>query len=338
MGRLSPQPLALLATCLMSLFAGRLIAAEPMYVEIVRVQKIWDDAPHNAFTDLLWKDGRWYCVFREGTAHVSPDGALRVLTSTDGAAWTSAARITAPHSDLRDAKICIAPGNKLMLCGAGALHSPVGGHTHQSYVWYSDDGLTWGEAIPIGDPGFWLCRVTWHDDLAYAVGYATGSQRTARLYRSRDGRKFDSLVPELVGEGYPNESSLLFQKDGTALCVVRRDDKEAPAAMLGTAAAPYTDWKFTSLETRVGGPQLVTIPDGRIVVGGRDSVGKAKTSLWFLDPRSATLSMITTLPSGGDTSYPGLVFHDGLMWVSYYSSHEGKTSIYLAQVKLPAQH
>ena len=40
------------------------------------------------------------------------------------------------------------------------------------------------------------------------------------------------------------------------------------------------------------------------------------------------------LPSGGDTSYPGLVWHDGLLWVSYYASHEGKTSIYLAKVRL----
>ena len=40
-------------------------------------------------------------------------------------------------------------------------------------------------------------------------------------------------------------------------------------------------------------------------------------------------------PSGGDTSYAGLVWHDGLLWISYYASHEGKTSIYLAQVRFP---
>ena len=40
------------------------------------------------------------------------------------------------------------------------------------------------------------------------------------------------------------------------------------------------------------------------------------------------------LPSGGDCSYPGMVWHEGLLWMSYYSSHEGKTSIYLAKVRL----
>jgi hypothetical protein len=40
------------------------------------------------------------------------------------------------------------------------------------------------------------------------------------------------------------------------------------------------------------------------------------------------------LPSSGDSSYPGMVWHQGLLWISYYSSHEGKTAIYLARVKL----
>jgi hypothetical protein len=28
------------------------------------------------------------------------------------------------------------------------------------------------------------------------------------------------------------------------------------------------------------------------------------------------------------------VWHDGLLWVSYYSSHEGKSAVYLAGVKV----
>jgi len=43
---------------------------------------------------------------------------------------------------------------------------------------------------------------------------------------------------------------------------------------------------------------------------------------------------VLTLPSGGDCSYPGLVWHENLLWMSYYSSHEGKTSIYLAKIEI----
>ena len=43
--------------------------------------------------------------------------------------------------------------------------------------------------------------------------------------------------------------------------------------------------------------------------------------------------LVLTLPSGGDNSYPGMVWHDTLLWTSYYSSHEEKTSIYLAKIR-----
>ena len=44
--------------------------------------------------------------------------------------------------------------------------------------------------------------------------------------------------------------------------------------------------------------------------------------------------LFRSLPSSGDSSYPGLVWHDNQLWISYYSSHEGKAAIYIARVKL----
>ena len=81
---------------------------------------------------------------------------------------------------------------------------------------------------------------------------------------------------------------------------------------------------------------MITLPDGRIVVVARmfrGSAKSAKTVLAWLDPNKGQLTEFLTLPSGGDTSYPGLVWHDDLLWVSYYSSHENKTAIYLAKIK-----
>src|SRR3954465_12321245 len=90
--------------------------------EIIRVQKIWDAAPHNAFTDLTRFNDRWVCVFREGKSHVSPDGAIRVLTSADGKDWESAALLTSATMDLRDPKVVVTPKKELMIVAAGALH------------------------------------------------------------------------------------------------------------------------------------------------------------------------------------------------------------------------
>jgi hypothetical protein len=50
--------------------------------------------------------------------------------------------------------------------------------------------------------------------------------------------------------------------------------------------------------------------------------------------RDGLITAAVTLPSGGDCSYAGLVWHEGQLWVSYYSSHEGKTAIYLARLKV----
>ncbi|MEN6534885.1 MAG: exo-alpha-sialidase, partial [Bryobacteraceae bacterium] len=101
---------------------------------IVEVRKIWSAGPHNAFTDLIRFQNRWYCVFREGAGHGSPDGRLRVITSKNGKLWESAALIESGEGDLRDAKISIAPDGRLVLMGAVALRQPAP-HRHQSLVW-----------------------------------------------------------------------------------------------------------------------------------------------------------------------------------------------------------
>lgn len=315
------------------MFAVLLALATAPAVELADVRMIWDAAPHNAFTDLARHRDRWYCVFREGKAHVSPDGALRVLTSVDGVNWESTARLTDPAGDLRDAKISVTPNGRLLLLGAAALHKPAP-HKHQSFTWLSADGKTWDGPHPVGDPGNWLWRATWHAGTAYGFGYGTGPQPVhVNLYRSRDGRTFDRLVERAFATGYPNESAVVFQPNGTAVCLLPRDGKPN-TAMLGTAKPPYTEWAWKDLGVKIGGPSLIRLPTGRLVAVVRLYDGTVRTSVCDLDPAAGTLSERLALPSAGDCSYAGLVWHDGLLWVSYYSSHEGKAKIYLARVRL----
>ncbi len=304
---------------------------------LIEVRKIWDAAPHNAFTDLIRHKDRWFCVFREGRGHVSPDGALRVITSEDGVAWESAARITSETGDLRDAKITQTPDGRLMLGGAAALHRQAGPR-HQSLVWFSDDGHTWSEPHAVGDGNNWLWRVTWHNRRAYGFGYGTGDQRgQLRLYTSENGTEFKSLIDQVSGlDTYPNETSLLFLPDDTALCLLRQDGR-SKVGLVGRAKPPYTQWTWKSLDTRIGGPHWIHLPEfKRLVAVVRLYDGGARTSVCWIDAQTGTLTEALRLPSGGDTSYAGLVWHDQRLWISYYSSHEGKTSIYLAEVGFEA--
>lgn len=303
---------------------------------LVESRRIWDKAKHNAFTDLLRHKDRWYCVFREGSGHVSPDGALRVIVSDDGETWKSKALITSPKYDLRDAKLTVTPDGRLMLNGAGMIADAK--VRYYSMVWFSsDDGRTWTEGKQIGDPGFWLWRSQWHKGMAYSMGYATyrdRTQRTLRLYRSKDGGTFDTLVDQLSAPAGCGEDTILFMKDQSALCLLRHETGDK-MAQLGTAQPPYTDWQWRDLNLRIGGPNMIQLPDGRILAATRLYAGGVRTSLSWLDPKNRKLTEVLKLPSGGDTSYAGLVVHEGLLWISYYSSHEGKTSIYLAKVQIP---
>lgn len=302
--------------------------------ELVSVRKIWEHAPHNAFTDLIRFRNEWLCVFREGEAHVSPSGALRVITSRDGESWTSAALLTSTNGDLRDAKIMVTPEGELMLSGAVALRQPAPA-THRSLAWFSKDGREWSEPVVIGDDNQWLWRTVWKGRTAYSVGYQTGgTNKFVRLYTSGDGRRFEALVPRLFEEGYPNESAMVFQPDDTALCLLRRDGKP-DSGKLGVAKPPYTKWEWKDLGMKIGGPQMIRLSDGRLVAAVRLYDGKVRTSLAWVDAEQGKLTEFLKLPSGGDCSYAGLVMHTGLLWVSYYSSHEGKTCIYLAKVRLP---
>ncbi len=314
------------------MIAATTVDAAPK-AELISARRIWDRAPHNAFTDLIRHKDVWYCVFREGQGHVSRDGGLRVIRSRDGEAWISAALLTSPTADLRDPKITVTPDGRLMLTGAAAVHQPAD-IKHQTHVWFSPDGRTWSEPHPIGEPNYWLWRVTWHQDRAYGVGYRTDGGRGTRVYASRDGKTFKPHVASFFDRGYPNESSLVFLPDQTALCLLRRDES-APSAQLGRAEPPYTQWTWKDLGTRIGGPRMIRLADGRLLAAVRLHEPRAHTGLCWVDARAGTLTEFLALPSSGDSSYPGLVVDDGLLWVSYYSSHEAKTSIYLAKVKLP---
>jgi len=172
--------------------------------EIVEIRRIWDRADHNAFTDLIRHRERWICVFREGTTHVSPDGIVRVLSSGDGALWSSLSRISLNGADLRDPKICLAPDGRLMLTSAAAYPAP-SEVRHQTMVWFSVDGTSWAGPEKIGEPNVWLWRVTWHKGTAYGVGYDTPRGNLVRLYSSRDGRRFTTLVDPLHPPPYSFE-------------------------------------------------------------------------------------------------------------------------------------
>jgi hypothetical protein len=323
------------------ILASYSLAEVPITAEVVQVKKIWDKAPHNAFTDLVrWHDA-FYCAFREGRGHVSTDGKIRILESKDADVWTSATLISLEGFDLRDAHLSVTPDGRLMLLGGAAPRekdnqsAPTG-----TFVSFSKDGRQWTQPQIAVEPGRWLWCVTWHEGKAYGVSYTAGkgSEPYLDLLVSDDGIHYKQHVPRLLEQGYPTEVTLRFDSEDTCYALVRRDrhDNDPSSALLGISRPDYKQWQWKDLGSDFngfGGPNFIQIPAGFWLAAGRMHDGGAHTALCYLDVKNGKMTRLIKLPSGGDTSYPGMVWHNDVLYVSYYSSHEAKTSIYLAKVK-----
>jgi hypothetical protein len=310
-------------------------AAQPAPT-LVSVKRIWDGAAHNAFTDLIRWRNRWYCSFRESDAHVGGDGRIRVLVSSDGETWTSAALVSETGIDLRDPKLSITPDDRLMIVAGGSVYEGTRYLGRQPRVMFASDGTTWSSPQRILSEGDWLWRVTWHDGRAYGVTYKSAAgnsaEWTATLVSSTDGRTFEQVATLAVPDR-PNETTLRVMPDGEMVALVRREAGNR-VAWLGRSRVPYTTWTWHEMPQQIGGPNFIRVPNGDLFATGRSYVGSPKTVLARMT-LDAGYETVLTLPSGGDTSYAGMVWHDDLLWVSYYASHEGKTAIYLARVKVP---
>jgi len=328
-------------TALFFVGASCSFGAAPVTVEVVEVKKIWDKAPHNAFTDLVrWHDVL-YCAFREGRGHVSTNGRIRILESKDAKTWTSAALISLEGFDLRDAHLSVTPDGRLMLLGGAAPRkkdnqsAPTG-----TFVSFSKDGRQWADPQIVVEPGRWMWQVTWYKDKAYGVSYTAGpGDRYLDLLVSDDGIRYKPHVPRLLEQGYPTEVTLRFDSEGTCNALVRRDRRgnDPSSALLGISRPNYKQWQWKDLGSQFngfGGPNFIQIPGGHWLTSGRMHDGGAHTALCYLDVEKGVMTKLLKLPSGGDTSYPGMVWHNNMLYVSYYSSHEGKTSIYLAKLKI----
>ena len=311
-----------------SVFLSTVLSLGAAAPQIVSVKRIWDGGEHNAFTDLIRFRDRWWCTFREAEDHGGSIGKVRVIVSDDGEDWQSAGLLEQDVIDLRDPKLSITPDNRLMLIMGGIVYDGITYKTRAPRVAFSKDGRQWTEPRKLLAEDHWLWRVTWHKDWAWSVS-KMGEGRDPRrgmLYRSREGLDWEWITEFRLPNKTWNasETTLRFMPDGELVALTRPH-------WIGTSKPPYKQWTWTRMKLNIGGPNFIRLPDGTLWAAGRGN-GGSKTVLARMTRES--YDPVLAVPSGGDCSYPGLVWHDGLLWMSYYSSHEAKTSIYLAKIKL----
>lgn len=224
----------------------------------------------------------------------------------------------------------------------------------QTMTWLSADGATWSSAYacPTGING-WRWDVTWFNGMGYSISQ-WGKDTPGTLYRTRDGKSWRRLKDNFFPPHHAGEGALDFADDGTAHCLLRGG--KPTNVLWGIGRAPfYQDWQWVVptvdygvdeggsgpaneiLGTGLGGPKLLHLRDGRWLGAGRalaPGEQDGRVTLFWIEPGSGTMTKWIELDG---TSYPGMVEHNGFLYVTYISSlcHHNQWQVKLAKIALP---
>ena len=332
---------------LLLLSVGPICQAETPSVSVSDVRKVFDDGDHNAFTDLIHFNDSYYLTFRScPDGHgVSSNASVIILRSSNFDRWEVVHRFSVPKRDTRDPHFLIF--RERLFVYTGTWYSGDGPieakdyemNLHLGFAVWSEDGSDWSPPIMLeGTYGHYIWRAAAHDGTAYLcgrrkIGFKVGPRGEPKEIESLMLESDDGLIwrkRAVFQEINGDETAFLFEEDGSILAVARRGRGNA---QLLRSKPPYGNWDRRDLDRYIGGPLIARWGD-RVVVGGRHNTDRGpKTSMcWLIGDK---LHEFAELPSGGDNSYPGLVALSPTEAVmSWYSSHQGKSSIYTARLHI----
>lgn len=310
------------------------------------VQKIWDGGMYEAFTSIEKYKGWYYVAFREGEGHVfdengKAEGKIRVIRSRDLRKWKSVALLGQPDRDFRDPKLSITPDGQLLVSIGVSTYVDRKEVAQGLWAAFSTDGLHYDlrrcslEGAHTND---WPWHLTWNGDTGYNPDYWWDGERGGlSLLQTKDGQHY-TPVCELEVPGSPNEASIRFTADQKMTMVVRRGGGNGNGYW-GISEPPYTQWDWKEIPLVLGGPDFLFLEgEDKVVLCSRcHHIGNwCTTSIYVGNADGTNFHQVLVLPSGGDTSYPGLLIENGELIVSYYASHEAnwRPSIYLARIPL----
>lgn len=300
-----------------------------MSQSILPSYRIWNSAPHNAFTSLIEYDGYLYCAFREALSHVDKTGndlgIIRIIKSRNGLQWESIGLLSRKGSDLRDPNFSISKDNRLMVSFAGVEYNGGKAISRHTFVSIQKRGkFRKPRQLKTGFERDWLWRIKWAGDKTYSFNYLGGFHWMS----SNDGKIFETL------KTYPfpgNPSEADFCINGDSVFVALRNDRGVCQIGKGTIDGNFI-WKESNLFFY--GPNLLQLKDGRILLFSRAlDVVSQKTELGAYQYMNDQFVKIASFPFKGDSGYFGSVERVDDVFVTYYSTLQNQqTSIYAASL------
>lgn len=292
-----------------------------MYIQ--KIRRLTEDNFHNMDTGLAWFDGALYVAYRTGDAHVCPQGRLVVQRSRDGGKNFDVVHVARGAVDTRDAHL-LTDGRRLYVVGFESSGVNISGTS------WTEDGLSWSPWTRFsGADGWWL----WHPEYChgrfYCAGYGNWDTRT---YSSVGWFESDNMVDwrfvRMVHEGpdFPNETSLDFLPDGTAVMLMRREHA-CKRPLLLRAAPPYAKWTKLELDVALGGLALWHAGDDTYFAGRwypQESRHVAHLAAFKLAGDRPVLQVVLPSGPGYDHSYPSIAAspeQPNRFTMAYYSNH-----------------
>jgi len=219
---------------------------------------------------------------------------------------------------------------------------------------YSRNGTDWiaprrVRGIPTNN---WFFRLTWAGDTGYVASNICGAnpltgtvnQRERKLvvFKTTDGMNYEQVSENMAPFPQACEATIRFKADKSMILVIRNNKKgdDFRSGMFAFSKPPYKAFNYIGIGHSMNGQNILPLENGKWLVGTREGSferpggGEGTATVLISMDEDGIYKRIFELPSGGDTSYPGFVVYQDKLWISYYSSHEKSTAIYLSVIPL----
>ena len=274
---------------------------------------LYNDGKYNAFTDLCIYRNKYYLCFRNSGAHhpVKKEdyGKIFIYESKDGDIWNKIYEVEDSTSDLRDPKLVVDKYNRLILyCGYSKLidNELIFQGTKAGVIDFEKKQITLQEIYK----DLWLWRIAWNDEEAYSFAYRNGK---VHLLKSTDGFSwFKSGNVEVEG---CNESAIYFS-DNKCYAIMRTVFHKT---LIGCANYPYQDWVFDTIPMEIHSPAILYLNSAHVYCTGR-VVDNAEKYTGLFKVTNSTADSVWYSSANADQGYPGVVYKDEQVILSYYKA------------------
>lgn len=304
--------------------------------------EVWDavsNEGHNFNTDLLLWNDYFYLIYQHSKTHFfDGDSKLVLLRSKNCKTWEKLSEIKYEGLEFRDPKLAVINNILFLYALKNFVYDP---EPSQTFYSTSKDGYNWSKFMEIEPEGYLFWKPKTLDSLTWFNTAYWHEHGKSILLKSIDGINWD--IVSTIYEGETNdETTLEILSDSKIIITARLEADPAwhsgsknASTLIAYSYPPYTEWtKTKSYLTRLDGPALNNFndtiyaagrfdPEGRENWFGMSSVfGRKRTAIYLVEDDKMTL--LTELPSCGDTSYPGIVEKDGYLYISYYTNNVNK--------------